>query len=186
MISLFRPSAFLIAICLMALTACNEEVAVPEPQKLTRDAFGHYCNMIVVDHPGPKAQVHEKGQERALWFSSVCDGLAYLALPGEAQRVTAFYVHDMGRADSWARPQDDGIWIPATEAFYVIGSKKRGGMGALEAAPFKERAKAEAFAAEFGGKVVAYAEIPEDYILGDGNDHSPATSDHDEHHGHGS
>lgn len=186
MISFFRPSALLLTICLMAVTACNEEVVAPQPQKLTREGIGHYCNMIVIDHPGPKAQVHEKGQAKPLWFSSVRDGLAYLALPGEAQRVTAFYVHDMGRAESWKKPQDDGIWINATEAFYVIGSKKRGGMGAMEAAPFKDRAKADAFAAEFGGNVVAYSEIPEAYILGDGQDHAPATVQKNEHHGHDS
>ena len=181
-----KPSALLLSFCLLAVTACNEEVAAPQPQKLTREGIGHYCNMIVADHPGPKAQVHEKGQEKPIWFSSVRDGLAYLALPGEAQRVTAIYVHDMGRADSWQKPQDDGIWIDATKAFYVIGSKKRGGMGAMEAAPFEDRTKADAFAAEFGGKVVVYADIPEAYILGDGKDHSPETVHKHEHQGHDS
>ena len=44
---------------------------------------------------------------------------------------------------SWADPQDDGIWINAKKAFYVIGSTKRGGMGAKETVPFEDRSKAE-------------------------------------------
>lgn len=167
------------------LAGCTEEVATPEPLKLTRDAIGHYCNMIVADHPGPKAQIHEKDRPKPLWFSSVRDGLAYMTLPGEAQRVVAFYVHDMSRAENWERPPDDGIWIKASDAIYVIGSTRRGGMGARETVPFKSREDAETFAAKFGGQAVTYAEIPKPYIVGDDNDHTPASVKMEGHKHHG-
>ncbi len=177
--------SMMLGLCVIALTGCNEQVAAPDPAKLTRNAIGHYCNMIVADHPGPKAQVHEKGRDAPLWFSSVRDGLAYLALPGEAQKVSAIYVHDMGRATSWNEPQNTGIWIEASQAVYVIGSKKRGGMGALETIPFNNRTKAEAFARNHGGRIVDYADIPTTYILGDGADHAPATAHKTNHEAHG-
>jgi len=163
-------------LCLLVffVAACQKDVTVPTPVKLTRAAEGHYCNMIVIDHPGPKAQVFEKNQPQAIWFSSVRDALAYKILPGEAQHVLAIYVHDMGRAKSWNKPQDDGIWIKAEEAFYVIGSTKRGGMGAKETIPFRDKDKADQFAHDFGGKIVAYRDIPPAYILGDEDEYDAA------------
>ena len=70
------------------------------------------------------------------------------------------------RACAAPRPQEADTWIDATQAWYVIGSNKRGGMGAPEAVPFLEKSLAEGFAAEHGGQVVAFAELPEGYILG--------------------
>jgi copper chaperone NosL len=42
----------------------------------------------------------------------------------------------------------------------------KGGMGGEEAVPFSDKAAAEKFAAEHGGRVVAFAEVPKDYVLG--------------------
>jgi copper chaperone NosL len=98
--------------------------------------------------------------------------LFYIKLPGEAQRVSAIYIHDMGRASSWEHPQDDGIWIKAAAAIYVIGSSRRGGMGARETVPFGQQSGAEKFARRFGGKIVAIDDIPINYIIGDTGDHT--------------
>lgn len=179
-----RLSSLVFVLSLIVLSGCNEQAEAPDPAKLTRDAIGHYCNMIVADHPGPKAQIYEQGRAIPLWFSSVRDGLAYLALPGEAQKVSVIYVHDMGQAESWMQPQSSGIWIDAVEAVYVIDSTKRGGMGAKESVPFKDKVKAVKFVEKFGGRIVAYADIPSDYILGDDNEHAPATAHNKGHDGH--
>ena len=179
-------TTIVVTLCLAVLAGCNEQVSTPGPVKLTRDSIGTYCNMIVADHPGPKIQVHERDGSEPVWFSSVRDGLAYLSLPGEAQRVLAVYVHDMGLAQSWEKPQDDGIWIAAAEAVYVIGSARRGGMGAKEAVPFGDRSKAEAFAEKHGGTIVAYEDIPADYILGDEGEHMPVPGHDGNHEAHGS
>ena len=48
----------------------------------------------------------------------------------------------------------------------MIGSDMRGGMGAEEPVPFGERPAAEAFAAEHGGEIVAFEDVPHDYVLG--------------------
>ncbi len=169
---IFAPRArfFCLVVGVAVLSGCGDKAVPPDPVALTREASGHYCQMIVVDHPGPKAQVFEVGRSEPVWFSSVRDALFYLRLPGEAQRVSATYVHDMGKASSWERPQDDGIWIEAAAALYVIGSSRRGGMGARETVPFGEKSEAETFARRFGGSVVAFDDIPTDYILGDAGD----------------
>lgn len=159
--------ALAIAICCVVLVGCKDKVEIPKPMELTRNSNGFYCHMIIVDHPGPKAQVFEKDRTDPLWFSSVRDAVAYLQLPGEAQNVTAFYVHDMGKATTWQNPQSKDIWIDATKAVYVIGSSKRGGMGAKETVPFSDQKQANKFAMEFGGHVVFYEKIPNEYVLGD-------------------
>lgn len=157
------------------IAACQEETPLPKPETLTREAEGFYCNMIVIDHPGPKAQVFEKGQKKALWFTSVRDALVYDRLPGEAQHIQAIFVHDMGRATSWDKPENQNIWIRAEQAFYVINSQKRGGMGARETVPFGARKEAEKFARDFGGTIVLYSAIPPEYILGDTGDYETST-----------
>ena len=48
----------------------------------------------------------------------------------------------------------------------MIGSRKQGGMGGDEAVPFSDKSAAEKFAAENGGRVVAFADVPKDYVLG--------------------
>ncbi|MDJ0944975.1 MAG: nitrous oxide reductase accessory protein NosL [Kiloniellales bacterium] len=152
---------------LLLVAACGEEqiAEAPPPAELTRDAIGHYCNMIVQDHAGPKGQIFLSGQPEPIWFSSVRDTLAFTLLPEEPKDIAAIYVNDMGRA-SWDEPEA-GTWIEAKGAWYVIGSTRQGGMGAPEAVPFSQRADAEGFAAAHDGRVVAFSEIPSDAILGE-------------------
>lgn len=143
------------------LLGCGADVAtLPAPEELTEFATGTYCGMVLTEHEGPKAQLFEKGKKAPLWFTAVRDALAYTRLPGEGQSVVAIYVHDMGKAQSWERPQTNGIWILANDAYYVIESEKRGGMGMIEVVPFGNKEKAAQFKDEFGGRVVSYADIP--------------------------
>jgi len=164
-----RPRAFRFAVlaALLLLPACGEEqtAQAPQPQELTRAAIGHYCNMIVEDHPGPKGQIFLAGRADPIWFSSVRDTIAFTLLPEEAKNIAAIYVNDMSRA-SWQAPEA-GTWIELRNAWYVIGSDRRGGMGAPEAVPFSERAAAQAFTVRHGGEVAALADIPADAILGE-------------------
>lgn len=157
--------SIVLAIFLSIAVGCGEdETATPEAQNITRDAVGYFCNMIVADHLGPKGQVFLKSQADPLWFSSVRDAIAFTLLPGEPKDIAAIYVSDMARAN-WDAPEPD-TWIDASGAWYVIDSKRMGGMGAPEAVPFSDQAAAEGFALEFGGAVVAFEDIPDGFILG--------------------
>lgn len=151
----------------MGLSACSEDEAaeMPPPAKLTREAIGYYCNMTVVDHQGPKGQIQLKNRRDPIWFSSARDTIAFTLLPEEPRDIAAIYVTDMAEARSWENP-DKRTWIDAKTAVYVLGSSKRGGMGAPEPVPFSTREAAESFSRQHGGRVVAFADIPKDSILG--------------------
>lgn len=164
-----RRALALLAIGLLALSGlagCSEDdevVARPSPVEPTREASGHYCGMILLDHSGPKAQVHLPGEPEPVWFSSVRDAIAFTMLPEEPRNFTAIYVNDMGVA-RWEAPEP-GTWIDANGAWYVIGSDRMGGMGVPEAVPFAARDAAEGFVAVHGGRIVALTDVPESYIF---------------------
>ena len=164
-----RSARALLAAALLALSVgagCDgddEVVARPGPVEPTREASGHYCGMFLLDHSGPKAQVHLPGEAVPVWFSSVRDAIAFTMLPEEPRNIAAMYVNDMG-ITAWDAPEP-GTWIDAASAWYVIGSERMGGMGVPEAVPFAARDAAERFSAQHGGQIVALAEVPESYIF---------------------
>ncbi|SUB02350.1 NosL [Pannonibacter phragmitetus] len=151
----------------LLLAACQPEAATqrPEPVAMTAASLGHYCQMNLLEHPGPKAQVHLAGMDgKPLFFSQVRDAIAYQRMPEQSGVITAIYVSDMGKAESWDKPGADN-WIAADAAVYVTGATVQGGMGAPELVPFSSREKAEAFAAGHGGQLVTLKDIPDEEIL---------------------
>jgi len=153
---------------LVLLMGCKDDVvqlAAPDPLVLTAEAAGHYCQMVILEHQGPKAQVHLAGFPAPLWFSQVRDGVAYLKSPEQTAEILVLYVNDMGKAVSWQEPGADN-WISANDAYFVVNSDAVGGMGAPELAPFSELAKAQIFMAEHGGDIMRLTEIPAELVLG--------------------
>jgi len=156
----------LLLIC-VALMACKEELAQDTtPVPLTADAVGHYCQMNLLEHDGPKAQAHLGGLPGApLFFSQVRDVVAYLRMPEQSHEVIAVWVNDMGATGaSWERPGAQN-WIDAKEAIYVVGADVIGGMGAPELVPFSNHDSAQSFASANGGSVMALDDIPDTAIL---------------------
>ena len=66
------------------LAACQEavQIAKPDAVHLTPEAAGHYCQMTVLEHEGPKAQIHLAGNPNPLWFTQVRDAVAFLRVVG--------------------------------------------------------------------------------------------------------
>ena len=157
-----------ITACLLTLTACSDETGskARPPDVLSRDDTGYFCGMIVEDHTGPKSQIRLAGSGETLWFTSVRDGIAFTLLPEETRAISAFYVSSVDN-DSWDHPESaQANWLPASSAWYVIKSDRRGGMGAAEAIPFATEAAARQFADQHDGQVAGLADIPVSYILG--------------------
>ncbi|RUM95450.1 copper resistance protein CopZ [Pseudaminobacter arsenicus] len=164
MIRRVRPFA-LLAILISAGCTGETQLDAPNPAALDETAMGHYCGMNVLEHPGPKGQVILGKILEPIWFSSARDTVAFTMLPEEPKDIAAIYVSDMARAESWENPGAQN-WVEARQAFYVVGSSVRGGMGAPETVPFSTRDAAAAFANKNGGQVVRFDAIPRDYVLG--------------------
>jgi copper chaperone NosL len=153
------------ALAALALAACKEEVAGrPLPVAMTAEAVGHYCQMNLLEHPGPKAQVHLDGLQDPLFFSQVRDAIAYQRMPEQSHAITAIYVSDMSVAPSWEEPGPEN-WAAAENAVYVVGARVPGGMGAPELVPFTTRGAAETFAAKHGGEILPLDAIPDEVVL---------------------
>lgn len=150
----------------LALAACREDAAQnTDALPLTPETVGYFCQMNLLEHEGPKGQVHLEGLPgMPLFFSQVSDLVVYLRLPEQSHKVLAIYVSDMGaKGASWAQP-GAANWIDANTAHYVVGAAVAGGMGAPEVVPFADRDQARAFAAEQGGAVMALDAIPDDAL----------------------
>ena len=150
----------------LGLTACNDAPppsALPPPGEVQAESTGHYCGMLLMDHDGPKGQIHLTSRDKPLWFSSVRDTFGFLLSREGGAPVAAVYVNDMARAD-WTQPQPD-TWIEARGAVFVIGSDRFGGMGTAEVVPFGDHAAAAGFTRQYGGRVVGYDEVPSDYVF---------------------
>lgn len=156
----------LIALALLALAACREDEAAapPEPVTMTAEAVGYYCQMTVLDHPGPKAQIHLVGLPAPIFFGQVRDAVAYLRMPEQSHAVRAMFVSDMAAAADWENPGPDN-WMAADAAIYVVGSGMTGGMGAPELVPFATAEAARAFAARHGGALMSLDQIPDSAVL---------------------
>ncbi|WP_162654849.1 nitrous oxide reductase accessory protein NosL [Lentilitoribacter sp. Alg239-R112] len=158
-------SALLASLVLTGCSGQSTSTNVPDAIAMTEEAVGHYCNMNILEHEGPKAQIHLKNIKFPIWFSQVRDAVAYTRLPEETFEIAAIYVHDMSKAASWAAPGDNA-WIDINQAYFVINSNATGGMGAPETIPFDSMEGALAFKFENGGTIVKLDDIPDEYVLG--------------------
>lgn len=164
---------------LATLAGCRDEAAMrPDPVAMTAESTGHFCQMNLLEHPGPKAQVHLDGQPWPLFFSQARDAVAYQMMPEQEGIIAATYVSDMAKAPSWEEPGAEN-WIAAEDAFYVGNSRQAGGMGAPELIPFGTEAAARAFAEANGGNVMRLAEIPPELALAPAGPATEAAEDDD-------
>jgi copper chaperone NosL len=166
-----RAALATLVLAALAFAGCNDKktAEAPAPYELTSSAIGNYCGMNVLEHAGPKGQIILASRIEPVWFSSARDAFAFTMLPEEPKDIRAIYVSDMAKAPSWEEPGANN-WVNAKQAFFVVGSRVKGGMGADETVPFSNRVAADRFAGENRGRVLAFTEVPREYVLGTGAD----------------
>ncbi|MGE9760231.1 nitrous oxide reductase accessory protein NosL [Pseudomonas sp. PDM20] len=126
----------------------------------------HVCGMVISDFAGPKGEAVAPGAVHK--FCSTAELLGWWLQPENQHSGARLYVHDMARSD-WNHP-DDRHLIDATSAFYVVGVKRPGAMGATLAS-FSELADAERMANDEGGRVLRFSEIDQSVLQGVSGDH---------------
>jgi copper chaperone NosL len=143
----------------MLLVACQQPVAPVVPREISARTSCSLDSMILADFPGPKGQIHYAAGEPD-FFCSTLELFSVYLLTEQKKRVTGIFTQDMGKTD-WEKPQ--GHWIDARQAVYVLGSKRTGSMGPTLAA-FARRQDAEAFAGQYGGKVLRFDQVTLDML----------------------
>lgn len=149
------------------LASCKRDrdaANAPPPREISDASVAQFCGMSLSEHAGPKAQIFVRGLENPYWFATVRDAFAFVMLPEMPKAIEAIYVSDMARAKSWEQPEP-GLWVEASKAFFVIGSRRRSGMNTDEAIPFGSEESARKFVEAQGGRIVGFEDMPRDYIL---------------------
>ncbi len=124
----------------------------------------HLCGMLITHFDGPKGEAFRKEQgEKVFKFCSTRDMFSYYLDPENTRNVSLMYVHDMSKMPWGSDSIDDKHFIDAKTAWYVAGSEKTGAMGQTLAS-FSLETDAQAFAKEFGGQVIAFADINQDSL----------------------
>jgi copper chaperone NosL len=144
----------LLILLLSALTACGKAPVDESPASIARGDICSLDGMTLADYPGPKGQILWADGKRD-WFCDTTEIVGALIAPEQKRALKQAWVQDMAKTD-WDKPHD--AWIDARNAFYVQGSSKHGGMGATLAS-FARREDAQAFATQYGGKVLAFSEV---------------------------
>ena len=150
-------------IAVMLAGGCGDQPAAVRPQDITQATVCALDGMLLMDHPGPKAQVHYD-QGPPDFFCDTKEMFAIYLRPEQRKRVVGVFTQDMGKAD-WNRPE--GHWIDAKAAFYVFGSSRHGSMGPTVAS-FARAEDAQAFAKKHGGKVLRFEGVTLDLVSLDG------------------
>ncbi len=158
---LYRSLA-LVAVLGWALVGCDpsREAKPLTPVEIDAHTTCELDGMLLADYPGPKAQIRYAGQDTPVFFCDTVEMFHTLLLPEQVKLVQAVFVQDMAQAD-WDQPR--GHWMDAKTGIYVLGSKRHGSMGPTIAA-FAQEADAQAFAKQWGGKVLRYAEVTPDMV----------------------
>lgn len=145
-----------------ALVGCGQPTSTPAIAALEIDPHTT-CDldgMLLIDYAGPKAQIFYAGQSSPRFFCDTIEMFHTILSPEQVKPIKAIYVQDMGKAD-WDQPL--GHWVAAENASYVLGSKRHGSMGPTIGS-FAHVSDAKKFAANWGGKLLAFSEIKADMV----------------------
>lgn len=160
-LSLLAPLALSASFLLAGCSQENAPTVDIIPAEITRSTASVIDGMILADYPGPKAQIHYAGQAAPDFFCNTRDMMYVYLVPEALRKVNAVFVQDMGKAD-WDDPK--GHWIDARKAWYVVGSSRRGSMGAT-LATFADESAAIKFSEEWGGTVLGFDQVTFDSVV---------------------
>ena len=166
--NLFLISCIILSITFV--TACSkneEEVMLQNAVAIESADECHLCGMLILNFSGPKGELYKKGvnqveSNKVHKFCSTRDMFSFYLDPENKRNVTTILVHDMSKMP-WDTPKDE-FFIDAKSAWFVHGSSKTGAMGKTLAS-FSKQTDAQAFASEFGGSVLAFAEVSLDNLM---------------------
>jgi copper chaperone NosL len=147
--------------------------AITVPDSATCDV----CGMVIVQHPGPSAEIFYEDEEPAGHENPARFDSTWEAFQFDFERSgwsrSAFYVTDYSAVDYEIRT-DDGQqlisrhadaadFVDATDVTFVVGSEVLGTMG-RDLIAFTDEGDAEAFADEHGGNLGTFDDVTPELI----------------------
>jgi len=152
----------------VTLAACTDDASQQETihQAVAMESSDecHLCGMLITHFDGPKGEVFRKEQGDTVFkFCSTRDMFSYYLDPENKRNVSQMLVHDMSKMPWGSNSIDDKHFIDAKIAWFVVGSEKTGAMGKTLAS-FSLETDAQAFAKEFGGKVLQFKDVDQDAL----------------------
>jgi len=150
---------------IFSLASCGEskqQKMLHQAVKIESSDECHLCGMMISEFGGPKGEIYRKEGGSVKKFCSTRDMLSYYLDPENKRNVSQLFVHDMSKMP-WGKI-NDSYFIDAKKAWFVAGSSKMGAMGKTLAS-FSKQDDANAFAKEFGGKVLRFEQIQLDDLL---------------------
>ena len=155
--------------CLIIISACSDNSAqqavIHKAVAMESSDECHLCGMLITNFDGPKGEVFRKEQgDKVFKFCSTRDMFSYYLDPENTRNVSQILVHDMSKMPWGSDSIDDKYFIDAKTAWFVAGSEKKGAMGKTLAS-FSKKTDAQAFAKEFGGQVVKFAQVSLDLLI---------------------
>lgn len=134
----------------------EQQVMVQQAVKIEQADSCHLCGMTISGFPGPKGESYSSTKENINKFCSTRDLFGFILQPENKRQVQEVFVHDMSKTP-WGQP-NDGHFIDAKQAWFVIGSSKTGAMGQTLGS-FSVKSDAEVFIQEFGGQLYTFDDI---------------------------
>jgi copper chaperone NosL len=127
--------------------------------KLPDNARCSVCGMFVAKYPNWLAQIHYDTSDETKYFDGVKDMMVFYFNPEHYGGSVRENIKNMFVKDYYSLS-----WLPAKEAFYVIGSDVYGPMG-HEFIPFQSREGAESFSKDHHGKnILRFDEITPEIV----------------------
>ncbi len=153
-------SHWALALLFLVIVGCSkgEDTKYP-PLSLDRSSVCSVCGMILLDFPGPKAQMIYTNN-RNDFFCGTLDLFTFYLQPDSPKNIAAIYVNDMGKED-WNKPT--GHWIDARSALLVYGGEVRGAMGDV-LVPFSVESQANDYIKKYRGKLVGFNDVNMDML----------------------
>jgi nitrous oxide reductase accessory protein NosL len=141
-----RLEVLLVVFALTLTLGCPADdgggAAAQEPVALT-DQEDVVCGMLVRAQSAPRSQVVHRDGTR-VFVCSLGDLLVHLSAPSPHGAPQAVFVEVMDPSEDPMKAHlEEHPWIPAEQAFYVVGIERRGIMGA-PVLTYATRAEAEA------------------------------------------
>ena len=148
-----------LSLIMLSLSACSNTSIQYKPVRLSKAEQCSLCGMIIMNYPGPHAQIAWKNGKHT-FYCDLFEVMPMVLNTPDRQRMGEIFVQDFSHK-KWGSYSNS--WIPAQKAYYIINSHQRDAMG-ISYVPFKTQADAKTFQSKHGGTLLNFAQMTQQVV----------------------